>query len=299
MENSDFIFTDFEKISHLYGVNHLDNEFLVIDNLEDGALREGVNSVFEKFPVKLHCNAVFFCVCGEMTIRINLKEFHLSENDTLTIMSNSIMEILRFSEDLRIAVIAFSKEYFLLSEHMDDLMNIGKMLYSNPMLHLSEEYMAECIDVYRKMKKKLSHATSSFLKFSLKAYSAVLCSLSLEHLLSQPAQTTASTDRGIILYDRFIELVQKEFRNHRTIRFYACEIGISPKYFATIIKRVSGKSAREWIDEYVMLEAKALLRSRRYTIQQVSDSLSFPNQSFFAKYFKAHAGCSPTQYQSL
>ena len=100
------------------------------------------------------------------------------------------------------------------------------------------------------------------------------------------------------LYDRFTELVQRDFRQHRTIQYYAEALNISPKYFSALIKKVSGKSAGQWIDEYVLLEAKALLKSRRYTVQQVSDMLSFPNQSFFAKYFKAHTGYTPTQYQT-
>ena len=235
--------------------------------------------MFEKFPVKLDCNAVFFCIGGDMTIRVNMEEFRITRNDTLTIMSGSIMEVLSSSDELRIAVIAFSGEYFLPSDHMNELMSIGKMLHNNPMLHLTENYMEECIDVYRKIKKRLSQGNSPFLKFSLKAYSSVLCSLSLEHLVTQPAQAAVSTDRAINLYDRFIRLVQREFHNHRTIKYYAREIGISPKYFASIIKRVSGKTARECIDEYVMLEAKALLKSRRYTVQQVSDCLLYTSPS--------------------
>ena len=101
------------------------------------------------------------------------------------------------------------------------------------------------------------------------------------------------------LYNQFIELVQKDFRQHRSIKHYAEVLNISPKYFSMLIKKVSGKSAGEWIDEYIMLEARALLKCRRYTIQQISDKLSFPNQSFFAKYFKKHTGRTPTEYRTL
>ncbi|WP_423803401.1 helix-turn-helix domain-containing protein [Paraprevotella clara] len=48
---------------------------------------------------------------------------------------------------------------------------------------------------------------------------------------------------------------------------------------------------------HVILEAKALLKSRKYTIQQVADMLNFANQSFFGKYFKEKVGCSPSEYQ--
>lgn len=57
------------------------------------------------------------------------------------------------------------------------------------------------------------------------------------------------------------------------------------------------KSAAEWIDDYVILEAKALLRSTNLTIQQISYELNFPSQSFFGKYFKRLTGMSPKEYK--
>ena len=53
----------------------------------------------------------------------------------------------------------------------------------------------------------------------------------------------------------------------------------------------------DWITDFVILEAKAMLKSRKYTVQQIADALNFANQSFFGKYFKDKVGCSPTQYQ--
>ncbi len=62
------------------------------------------------------------------------------------------------------------------------------------------------------------------------------------------------------------------------------------------MRQASGRGAGEWIKDYVVLEAKALLKSRLYTVQQVSDRLHFANASFFAKYFRAATGLSPRQY---
>ena len=61
----------------------------------------------------------------------------------------------------------------------------------------------------------------------------------------------------------------------------------------------SGRYAGQWIRDYVVLEAKALLKSGEYTVQQVSDRLNFANQSFFGSYFKKAVGCSPSAYQRL
>ncbi|MDR1381894.1 MAG: helix-turn-helix domain-containing protein, partial [Tannerella sp.] len=57
------------------------------------------------------------------------------------------------------------------------------------------------------------------------------------------------------------------------------------------------KSAAEWVDDFVMIEAKALLKSTNMTVLQISDELNFNSQSFFGKYFKRLAGMSPKEYR--
>ncbi|NLN95135.1 MAG: AraC family transcriptional regulator [Bacteroidales bacterium] len=64
-----------------------------------------------------------------------------------------------------------------------------------------------------------------------------------------------------------------------------------------LIKQNTGKSVNEWIEDYVMLEAKALLKSTNMTIQQISDEMNFPSQSFFGKYFKRVKGISPREFK--
>ena len=64
-----------------------------------------------------------------------------------------------------------------------------------------------------------------------------------------------------------------------------------------VVKKVSGRTASDWIDEYVVLEAKQMLRTTTLTVQEVSRELNFANQSFFGKYFKKHVGMSPSEYR--
>ena len=81
------------------------------------------------------------------------------------------------------------------------------------------------------------------------------------------------------------------------MEFYADKMCLTPKYLSKVIKEKSSKSASEWIDNYVTLEARALLKSTNMTIRQISDELNFPSQSFFGKYFKRHQGMSPKEYR--
>jgi AraC-like DNA-binding protein len=66
-----------------------------------------------------------------------------------------------------------------------------------------------------------------------------------------------------------------------------------------VVRAQSGHTASEHIDNFIITEAKQLIRSKQYTILQISEMLNFTCQSFFGRYFKKHTGFSPTAYQQL
>lgn len=72
---------------------------------------------------------------------------------------------------------------------------------------------------------------------------------------------------------------------------------ITTKYLSVAVKNVSGKTAGQWLDDYIILEAKSLIKTTDMTIQQISDELNFPSQSFLGKFFKREVGMSPKQYR--
>ncbi|MDE6042278.1 MAG: helix-turn-helix domain-containing protein [Muribaculaceae bacterium] len=95
----------------------------------------------------------------------------------------------------------------------------------------------------------------------------------------------------------FVKLVRAHYATERSVAFYAEKLCISPKYLSLIVKQATGRSAARWIDEFVLMEAKNLLRYSGKNIQQVAYALNFSNQSSFGKYFKHLTGMSPTEYQ--
>lgn len=98
--------------------------------------------------------------------------------------------------------------------------------------------------------------------------------------------------------DQFINLVQQNFRKERFLEFYASKLEITPKHLSRTLKALTGNTAVEWIERYVILEAKVLLKSTNMSIQQIADDLNFPSQSFFGKYFKKNVGMSPKEFRN-
>ena len=95
----------------------------------------------------------------------------------------------------------------------------------------------------------------------------------------------------------FLKLVHLNYTHERSVSFYASKLFISPKYLSLLVKEATGRSAAYWIDQFVINEAKNMLRYSGKNIQQVAYALNFSNQSSFGKYFKHLTGMSPTEFQ--
>lgn len=113
---------------------------------------------------------------------------------------------------------------------------------------------------------------------------------------TRPTNGNAGSRRNEYVRE-FIRLVHVHFVRERSVSFYAEKMFISPKYLSLLVKESTGRSASRWIDDYVLMEAKNLLRFSGKNIQQVAYALNFSTQSSFGKYFKHLTGMSPTEYQ--
>ena len=83
----------------------------------------------------------------------------------------------------------------------------------------------------------------------------------------------------------------------RGMQFYADKLCLTPKYLSKIVKEASGRSGPEWIDDFVILEAKNLLRYSDESIKEIAYKLNFPSASVFNKFFKAKTGLGPSDYR--
>ncbi len=118
----------------------------------------------------------------------------------------------------------------------------------------------------------------------------------IANLIEYPAETKNLGRRHDYVRE-FIQMVQQNFMRERSVAYYAERLFISPKYLSLLVKEATGRSAAKWIDGFVLMEAKNMLRYSGKNIQQVAYALNFPTQSSFGKYFKHLTGMSPTEYQ--
>lgn len=287
------------NLSVLKEAVHLNNELILIDNFNFASTSDDESLFFTQYPVKLSFTVVIIVFSGSMHYRINLEELWAYSNDLITVQKGAIGEFLHSSPDLQVAVIAFSNELFHMNDHLEVAMKMQQMLYENPVKHLSGESLKEIRMVYELMKKKIIENDNPFRKEILQGYVRALMYTILHKLLETLQQVPAyiQNNRQHEIYMQFIREVQRNYQKERSVAYYADRLCITPKYLSQTVQKASGRLAGEWISGYVILEAKALIKSHCYTIQQISEMLHFPNPSFFGRYFKKKVGCTPKAYQ--
>lgn len=287
------------NLSVLKEAVHLNNELILIDNFNFASTSDDESLFFTQYPVKLSFTVVIIVFSGSMHYRINLEELWAYSNDLITVQKGAIGEFLHSSPDLQVAVIAFNNELFHMNDHPEVAMKMQQMLYENPVKHFSGESLKEIRMIYELMKKKIIENDNPFRKEILQGYVRALMYTILHKLLEtlQQLPEYIQNNRQHEIYMQFIREVQRNYQKERSVAYYADRLCITPKYLSQTVQKASGRLAGEWISEYVILEAKALIKSHCYTIQQISELLHFPNPSFFGRYFKKKVGCTPKAYQ--
>ena len=254
-----------------------------------------ITSTFQ-YPFRMDVTACFVCIRGISEGFINLKPYTANSPCLVTILPGHITEYKSISENFTGLFLVFSSKFTeSLMENASERLPLFLSVRDNPVIPLDEETL-KGITVYFEALKRLAQSIDHPYRLEVVRYLtlAFLYGSSLDfHKISNNRKMTHQE----MLVENFLNLVRIHHKKQRGLEFYAKKMFISPRHLAKVIKETSGKPANDWIDDQVVLEAKALLKSTNMTIQQISDELNFPSQSFFGKYFKRVTGITPSKYK--
>lgn len=273
---------------------------LLIDYTEHHII-EGRSPIY-KYPLRMDGLFIGLREKGVSDFSINLKHFKVGPNDLVIgspgdLMQSTVNEGTYLSQTLMVSS-NFLKEMYI---SLNSFMPFFASRKEHPVFHLTDgevqelkEYFLLILDA---VKRKDDYFCIDITKRLIAAYMYKLGSIIYRHRPELQAEANKPIKREETLFKQFINLVSEHHRKERRVDFYAEQLFLSPKHFSTVIKKVSGKTAGQWIDEYVILEAKTLLKYSAMSIQEVAYYMNFPNPSFFGKYFKHHTGMSPSEYK--
>lgn len=100
------------------------------------------------------------------------------------------------------------------------------------------------------------------------------------------------------LFNRFMMLLEKDYKISRDVNYFAEKMNISSKYLTNIVNQVTGHTPKTIIDQYVILQIKMHLKRTTQSIKEMAWEFHFADVSFFCRYFKKHTGLTPQQIRS-
>ena len=255
-----------------------------------------------RFPGRLDAFVIGVCTEGETTFTSNLKEYRLKKDSLFIIGPKHILQIQsddRFKAHVIVITPDFLRRINIDTKHM---MPLFLQFGSRPCMELTHKECTSLRSFISMVEQELEGPETDFaveIVGGLIAATIYKVGDILTHYIEEhPELENPIHNRAEEYFKQFTELLGEHYTRERSVGYYARQLCITPKYLTTLIKRISGKSVSEWIDSYVILEAKTLLKYSNMSVQEIAYYLNFPNQSFFGSYFKRNTGMSPSQYKA-
>lgn len=103
--------------------------------------------------------------------------------------------------------------------------------------------------------------------------------------------------RKTVVYNKFMSLVSENYNKSHDVSFYADKLCVSTRYLSQVTNDIIGVAPKQLISDYIIKEAKILLESTNYSVQEISIKLGFSSQSAFSSFFIKNEKESPSAYR--
>ena len=249
-------------------------------------------------PRRMTFILVALCTEGNAQFTIDTQRHDVKKNDLIVISDRHVIDEYVASDDVNGLAMMMSVNFFY--EVVKDVRDVSLLFLlsrNHPVVSLNEEEVQTLKQYFYFLKKKVADNSNHFKRDLVRTLVlAMFYDLSNVIYRVQQVENKRQT-RADDIFTRFIKLVEENYKRERRVGWYAEQLSITPKYLSETVKSVSKNTPNEWIDKYVTLEARVLLKTSTLSIKEISDELNFPNQSFLGKFFKEHVGMSPSAYR--
>ncbi|MBP5688335.1 MAG: AraC family transcriptional regulator [Muribaculaceae bacterium] len=274
-------------------IGYSDKDMVIVDSIQKFA---------EINAAHIAMNVIMICTNGRIQARLNDMQLTLSKNQVAIVPQNVLVTDIMISPDFNL------KALFLTNSILQSLLR-EKMAIWNDVMYIHHHHVItldnDYLEIFPMFYDMLNNAVvrsqenpfgTEIIQSILSAGILTLCG---EMKMMLP---TGHNDEDVKLsnshFQRFLELLHNSEVKYRPVDYYAGELCISPKHLTSICKRVSGKTASEWIRELVLEDIRYYLKKTDLSIKQVCNRVGFSNTSFFGKYVKEHLGMTPMEYRN-
>ena len=292
---------DFSRLSSIAGPHEEDMRDYFFLNPEMGMVRSGPK-VFRMIashlspPFIIDDHRFGIVTQGEATVTINLQEKTLRAGMMAFLAPGSIITDIHFSPDFDVRGLALFASYPLPfpADRLPSIFNGEVRDFQCP-----TGSVPHLLDITHRLMDLIWLMITSQESPDRPTLNNLIATL-MSHYDSvyHACERIPSYSREQTIYDRFIYLVSRYAKQEHHLAFYADKMCLTERYLGSVVRQVSGLTAKQWIDKSLIACLQAELRHSDKTLAQLADEMNFPNTSFLCKYFKRLTTLSPLAYRN-
>ena len=272
---------------------------------------------WQEGPQVLTYGAILICRKGKARLNVNYKDWELYEGAVITLFPNDVVE-LKVDGDCKSPETENGdcKSPQTANNFQAEILKYNPSLLREASLQLEQTvYSSLRKDRCRQDTPVVTNIINGMFSL-LKVYfdqsectcisQLVLCQLKAffigfhEYLQRNPQYRSdeVKSYRVRELFNRFMMLLERDYKISRDVNYYAAQMNISSKYLTNIVNQVTGHTPKTIIGQYVILQLKLHLKRSTQSIKEMAWEFHFADVSFFCRYFKKHTGLTPQQIRS-
>lgn len=265
---------------------------------DDLLLTERINEApMPTEPRRMNFILIGLCIKGEVMYQLDTQKQVIKPGDILIVSDRHVVDSYRHSDDMEGLCIMMSVHFFReIIQNVSDVSSLFLFSRQNPVMSLEQKEIETFKEYFQVIKQKICDQRNHFRKDLIKTLLLAMF-YDLSNIIYRVQNNGKPQTRADAIFTHFIKLVEKNYRQERRVGWYAAQLNITPKHLSETVKNASRRTPNEWIDDYVTLELRVLLKNSTKTIKEIAQELNFPNQSFLGKFFKEHVGISPSKYR--
>ena len=249
--------------------------------------------------IEYHITNIFVILCerGYAKCDYDFKPLELHTHDIFLGLPGHMFKLDGGSNDFRARIIVISNDlaYKIRNLNISHYNKFSGYNAENPLGHLTSEQFAQMNEAFNLLQTVHSLGKTWRENMILNVFQTIIM---MRHEFC-PIPEDTDTKADLRISARFQEAVINYYRESHEVDFYANKFGLSPKYFAALVKSELKVSPRQWINQYILMQAKSLLTQRNdLNIQQIAYLLGFKDQTTFCRFFKKQEGLTPSMYRN-
>ena len=256
-------------LQDMFDTDTIENQFIIFDDLKNVIFQDGkIHEEACNYPFKSKEALIAFCTDGKLKAKVGVKNVEMGKQNMFVILPKQVFVITEISPDFKAIVVAVKESFFDFRNNLSEIKELQQFLLKEPGFFIPEQNMQEFLTLFGLVKMKLANP-NDFTPKIIQHYCHIMfynCYALVRQ--QETGQKIADTEKKEAIFERFINEVERHFKEQHDVGFYADRLCLTPKYLSLLIKAASGKTAADWIREYLVLETRALLKSGRMTVQQ-------------------------------